>query len=156
MSPDEPAGLKFKHVCTDLQNFAVLTKISTPGDIQVTYMHESVRKSPFGKTVTTFDPEGSLKLPTKHKHETENAPEESDVDEDSRPDKDNDQKNRRQDPQSTRRRATQRSELQPTATTSSRSFRRSLSKYHKCWWHQSCYKQISAQPDGCASGWTAT
>ena len=52
MRSDDPAGSKFKRVCTDLPNTAVLIKIATPGDIQVT------------KTVTDFALVESLKVKT--------------------------------------------------------------------------------------------
>ena len=48
----EPDGSKFKQVCMDLLNMAVLTKSATPGDIQVTHTHMSVGNNPLGKTVT--------------------------------------------------------------------------------------------------------
>ena len=33
MRSDKPAGSKFKQVCKDLPNLAVLTKSTTPGDV---------------------------------------------------------------------------------------------------------------------------
>ena len=42
MRSDEPAGAKFKHVCVDFPNLALLTKSIKMGDIQVTFGNASV------------------------------------------------------------------------------------------------------------------
>ena len=51
---DKPYGSKFKWVCTELPNMAVLTKSATSKDIQGTYVHASVGNKSHGKTVTSF------------------------------------------------------------------------------------------------------
>ena len=51
---DDPSGSKFKRVCTDLPNLAVLNKSATSGYIQVTYRHTSVGNKSLGKTSTAF------------------------------------------------------------------------------------------------------
>ena len=64
MRSDNPAGSKLKRVCTDLPNMVVLNMIATPGDIQVTYAHASVRNKSLGKAVTDSSLAGSLEAPT--------------------------------------------------------------------------------------------
>ena len=60
MHPNAPDGSKFNSVCTDFPNLAVFTKISIPRDIQLMYVHASVRNKSLGKTVTAFALAGSL------------------------------------------------------------------------------------------------
>ena len=64
MRSDNPAGTKFKRVCTYFSNLEVLTKSSILGDIQVTCAHASVRNKYLGEMVTTFALEESLEVPT--------------------------------------------------------------------------------------------
>ena len=64
MRSDKLAGSKFKHICKNFPNMAVLTKSSSPGYIQLTYVHASVGNNYLGKTVTAFPLAGSLKAPT--------------------------------------------------------------------------------------------
>ena len=54
MRSDEPSVAKFKLVYTDLPNLALLTKSATPGEVQVTYAHESIGNKSLGKNVTSF------------------------------------------------------------------------------------------------------
>ena len=64
MRLDDPNGSKFKRVRTDSPNLAVLTKITTPGEIQATYAYASVGNKPLGETVTAFSLAVSLEAPT--------------------------------------------------------------------------------------------
>ena len=64
MCSDEPAGSKFKRVFTDFPNMAVLTKSTTPGDIQVTYFHSYVGNKSLGEMVTDLSLEVYPKAPT--------------------------------------------------------------------------------------------
>ena len=64
MRLDKPAGSKFKRVCTDFPNMEVLTKSTTPGYIQATYVHASVGNKSLGETVTAFSLAGYLEAPT--------------------------------------------------------------------------------------------
>ena len=54
MRSDEPSVAKFKLVYADLPNLALLTKSATPGEVQVTYAHESIGNKSLGKNVTSF------------------------------------------------------------------------------------------------------
>ena len=42
MHASEPAAEKYKRVCEDFPNLAILTKSATPGKIQVTFGHATV------------------------------------------------------------------------------------------------------------------
>ena len=54
MRLEDPAGSKFKRVCTYFPNTEVPTNITMPGDIQVLYAHMSVGKNSLGETVAPF------------------------------------------------------------------------------------------------------
>ena len=64
MCSDKPAGSKLNRVITDFPNLAVLTKSTTPGEIQAMYVHTSIRNKFFGEMVTNFVLEGSLEAST--------------------------------------------------------------------------------------------
>ena len=49
MRLDEPVGTKFKRVCADFTDIAVLTKRATMGEIQVTFCHMSIGEIPSEK-----------------------------------------------------------------------------------------------------------
>ena len=64
MRTSEPAGEKFKYVCGNFPNLAILTKRATLGDVQLTFVHVSVGKTPLGESITAFSHAGSLEAPT--------------------------------------------------------------------------------------------
>ena len=64
MRSDRPYGYKFKRVCVDFPNPAILAKSSTPGEVQVVYVHASVGNKAPGETVTAFALARSLEAPT--------------------------------------------------------------------------------------------
>ena len=61
MHSDKPARTKFKGVCVNFPNIALLAKSAMPGNIQVTFGHVSVGNKPLGQTVTIFFLVGYLK-----------------------------------------------------------------------------------------------
>ena len=56
----EPVAEKFKRVCEDFLNLAILTKSSTPGEIQLTFGHASVGNKSLGESVAAFALTGNL------------------------------------------------------------------------------------------------
>ena len=64
MSSDELAGSKFKQLCADFPNLIILTKITTPGEFQVTHVHVSIGNKSIGETVTASALVGSPKATT--------------------------------------------------------------------------------------------
>ena len=50
----KPATEKFKDICTDFPNLDILTKISTPGEIQLIFRHSTVRNKSLGETLQSF------------------------------------------------------------------------------------------------------
>ena len=64
MYSDKPARSKFKWVCTDFPNLAILTNSVTPGEVQVAYAHVSVGDKSLRETVVSFVLEGSLEATT--------------------------------------------------------------------------------------------
>ena len=48
MCTSEPAAKKFKKVCEDFPNLAILTKSATLGKALLTFGHATVAKSPLG------------------------------------------------------------------------------------------------------------
>ena len=50
----EPATDKYKNVCEDLPNLGILTKSSTPGEIQLTFGHAAVGNKSLGEYVVAF------------------------------------------------------------------------------------------------------
>ena len=45
---------KYKRVCEDLPNLAILTKSATPGEIQLTFGHAAVGNKSLGESVVAF------------------------------------------------------------------------------------------------------
>ena len=60
----EPATEKFKDICTDFPNLAILTKSSTPGEIQLTFGHSTVGNKSLGETIQAFALAGDLSSPS--------------------------------------------------------------------------------------------
>ena len=50
----KPANEKFKCMCEDFPNMAILTKSATPGKVQLTFAHVSVGNNYLGGSVTAF------------------------------------------------------------------------------------------------------
>ena len=63
MLSDYPSSTKFKCVCADIPNIALLTKRSIPGSIQVTFCNVSVGENSLVETFTSFTLVGSLESP---------------------------------------------------------------------------------------------
>ena len=55
-----PARIKFKHVCKYFPNIAILTKNSSPGDVQLTFTHASVGNNYHKEFVAAFSLVGFL------------------------------------------------------------------------------------------------
>ena len=53
MCTSEPAADKFNKVCEDFPNLAILTKSSTPGDIQLTFGHAVIGNKSLGESVVS-------------------------------------------------------------------------------------------------------
>ena len=51
MRASEPAADKFKKVCEDFPNLAILTYSFTPGEIQLTFGHAAVRNKSLRESV---------------------------------------------------------------------------------------------------------
>ena len=64
MPSDEPSIFKFKWVCADSPNLALLNKSATPAEDQLTYTQMSVENKSLGETVTAIALAGLLKSPT--------------------------------------------------------------------------------------------
>ena len=54
MHSDDPDGNKFKNLCTDFPNLALIIKTATPGEIQVTFDHAPIGKNSLGETTAAF------------------------------------------------------------------------------------------------------
>ena len=63
MRTSEPANKKFKWVCKDFPNMAILTKSATPGKVQLTFAHVSVGNNYLGGSVTAFTLAVSVEAP---------------------------------------------------------------------------------------------
>ena len=55
---------KFKDICTDFLNLAIMTKSSTPGEIQLTFGHSTVGNKSLGETLQAFALTGDLASPS--------------------------------------------------------------------------------------------
>ena len=55
---------KFKRVCEDFPNLAILTKSATPGEIQLTFGHAAVANKSLGESVVDFSLAGYLSSPS--------------------------------------------------------------------------------------------
>ena len=64
MCASKPAVEKFKRVCEDFPNLAILTKSATPGEIQLTFGHSAVGNKSLGKSVVAFALVGDLSSPS--------------------------------------------------------------------------------------------
>ena len=63
MCMSKPSSTKLKRVCKDLKNTAILTKSTTPGKPELTFVHTSVCNKSLGESVTAFTLAGLLKAP---------------------------------------------------------------------------------------------
>ena len=64
MRASEPAADKYKNVCEDSPNLSILTKSSTPGEIQLTFGHTAVGNKSLGESVVAFALAGDLGSPS--------------------------------------------------------------------------------------------
>ena len=64
MRASEPARDKYKNVYKDFPNLGILTKSSTPGEIQLTFGHAAVGKKSLGESVEDFALAGDLRSPS--------------------------------------------------------------------------------------------
>ena len=64
MRASKPAAEKFKRVCEDFPNLAILTKSATPGEIQLTFGHVAVGNKSLGESVVAFALVGDLSSPS--------------------------------------------------------------------------------------------
>ena len=64
MHASDPAADKLKKFCEDFPNLAILTKISTPGEIQLTFGHSAVGNKSLGESVVAFALSGDLSSPS--------------------------------------------------------------------------------------------
>ena len=62
MRKNKTAFKKYKKVCDDYPNLAILNKSATPGEVQLTFTHASVGKKSLGGSVAAFALAGSLDL----------------------------------------------------------------------------------------------
>ena len=63
MCTSKPSRDKFKCVCRNLPNTAILTKSTTPGKPQLMFVHAFVGNKSLGESVTAFTLTGLLKAP---------------------------------------------------------------------------------------------
>ena len=63
MRTRELAREKFKPVCEDLPNLAILTKSAIPGEFQLKFAYASIVNKPPGESVTALSLVGSLEAP---------------------------------------------------------------------------------------------
>ena len=64
MRASDPSTEKYKNVCEDFPNLGILTKSSTPGKIQLTFGHATVRNKSLGESVQDFALAGDLNSPS--------------------------------------------------------------------------------------------
>ena len=64
MRASESAAEKFKRVCKDFPNLAILAKSSTPGKIQLTFGHAAVGNKSLGESLVSFALVGDLRSPS--------------------------------------------------------------------------------------------
>ena len=64
MRAREPATEKYKNVCEDFSNLGILTKSSTPGEVQLTFGHSTVGNKSLGESIQAFAPAGNLGSPS--------------------------------------------------------------------------------------------
>ena len=63
MRANEPSAYKFKKVCEDFPNIAILTNRSTPGEIKLTFVHAAIRNNSFGCSAVAFVLASNLSSP---------------------------------------------------------------------------------------------
>ena len=54
MRASELAAKKYKKVCEDLPNLAVLTRSATPNKVQLTFSHATVGNKSLGESIVAF------------------------------------------------------------------------------------------------------
>ena len=59
-----PATEKFKDICNDFPNLAILTKRSMPGEVQLTFGHSTFRNKSLGESLQAFALTGDLGSPS--------------------------------------------------------------------------------------------
>ena len=59
-----PAKEKFKNICDDYPNLAILTKSSTPGEVQLTFGHSMVGNKSLGESLQDSALAGNLGSPS--------------------------------------------------------------------------------------------
>ena len=64
MRASKPAAENFKNVCEDFPNIGILTKSSTPGEIQLTFGYAAVGNKSLGESVVAFSLTGDLSSPS--------------------------------------------------------------------------------------------
>ena len=64
MRESKPVADKIKKVCEDFPNLAIITKSSTPGEIQLTFSHAAVGNKSLGESVVAFVLMGNLSSPS--------------------------------------------------------------------------------------------
>ena len=64
MRASEPSSKKYKRVCEDFPNLAILTKISTPGEVHLMYGQSDVGNKSLGESVEDFALAGDIRSPT--------------------------------------------------------------------------------------------
>ena len=64
MRASDPASKKYKKVCKDFPNLAILTKSATPGKVQLTFGHANVGEMSLGESVVAFALAGYLSSPS--------------------------------------------------------------------------------------------
>ena len=64
MLTSDPDAEKYKRVCEDFPNIAILTKSATPGNIQLTFGHPAVGNKSLGEPVAAFDLAGDISSPS--------------------------------------------------------------------------------------------
>ena len=60
MRASEPAAKKYKKVCVDFPNLAIITKSATTGEVQPTFAHATVGNKSLGESVVAFALAGNL------------------------------------------------------------------------------------------------
>ena len=64
MRASEPVFEKYKNICNDLPNLAILTKSDRPGEVQLTSAHASVGNKSLGESIVAFALTVSLYSPS--------------------------------------------------------------------------------------------
>ena len=64
MRSSEPAADKYRNLCEDFPNLRILTKSSTPREIQLTFGHTAIGNKSLGESVVDFALAGDLGSPS--------------------------------------------------------------------------------------------